>query len=90
MPRVGFQPTIPVFERARTFRVLDRAVTVIGWPRIGYCYCSAYVTQGTISCLVIHGAVWLADGYFHWSEEFRSSPFLSDTVLTFTDVLCFT
>jgi hypothetical protein len=30
MPRVGFKPTIPVFERAKTFHALDRAATVIG------------------------------------------------------------
>jgi hypothetical protein len=30
MPRVGFEPMIPVFERAKTVHVLDRAVTVIG------------------------------------------------------------
>jgi hypothetical protein len=30
MPRVGFEPTIPVFERAKTVHVLDRAATVIG------------------------------------------------------------
>jgi hypothetical protein len=30
MPLVGFDPTIPVFERAKTFHVLDRAATVIG------------------------------------------------------------
>jgi hypothetical protein len=30
MPRVGFEPTIPVFERAKTVHALDRAVTVIG------------------------------------------------------------
>jgi hypothetical protein len=30
MPRVGFEPTIPVFERAKTFHALDRANTVIG------------------------------------------------------------
>jgi hypothetical protein len=29
MPRVEFEPTIPVFERARTVNALDRAVTVI-------------------------------------------------------------
>jgi hypothetical protein len=29
MPRVGLEPTIPVSERAKTFRVLDRAATVI-------------------------------------------------------------
>jgi hypothetical protein len=30
MPRVGFEPTIPVFARAKTVHALDRAVTVIG------------------------------------------------------------
>jgi hypothetical protein len=29
MPRVGFAPTIPVFERVKTFRALDQAATVI-------------------------------------------------------------
>jgi hypothetical protein len=30
MPWVGFEPTIPVFERAKTFHALDRASTVNG------------------------------------------------------------
>jgi hypothetical protein len=30
MPRVGFEPTIPVFERAKTVHALGRAATVIG------------------------------------------------------------
>jgi hypothetical protein len=30
MPRVGFEPTIPVFERAKTFDALERAATVVG------------------------------------------------------------
>jgi hypothetical protein len=30
MPRVGFEPTIPAFERAKTVHALDRAATVIG------------------------------------------------------------
>jgi hypothetical protein len=30
MPRVGFEPTIPVFQRAKVFRALERTVTVIG------------------------------------------------------------
>jgi hypothetical protein len=30
MPEVGFEPTIPVFEQAKTVHALDRAVTVIG------------------------------------------------------------
>jgi hypothetical protein len=31
IPRVGFEPTIPVFERATTVHDLDRAATVIVW-----------------------------------------------------------
>jgi hypothetical protein len=30
MPRVGFEPTIPVFERAKKFHALDGAAIVIG------------------------------------------------------------
>jgi hypothetical protein len=30
MPRVGFEPTTPVFERAKTVHALYRAGTVIG------------------------------------------------------------
>jgi hypothetical protein len=30
MPQVGFKPTIPVFERAKSFLALDSAATVIG------------------------------------------------------------
>jgi hypothetical protein len=30
MPQVGFEPTIPVFERVKTVHALDRAATVIG------------------------------------------------------------
>jgi hypothetical protein len=30
MPRVEFEPMIPVFERAKTVHALDRAATVIG------------------------------------------------------------
>jgi hypothetical protein len=30
MPQMGFEPTIPVFERAKTVHALDRAVTVLG------------------------------------------------------------
>jgi hypothetical protein len=29
MPRVGFEPTIPVFERAKGVHVLDRAATLV-------------------------------------------------------------
>jgi hypothetical protein len=30
MPRVGFEPTIPLFERANIFHALNRTVIVIG------------------------------------------------------------
>jgi hypothetical protein len=30
MSQVGFEPMIPVFKRAKSFYVLDRATTVIG------------------------------------------------------------
>jgi hypothetical protein len=30
MPRVGFEPTIPVFERAKIVHALYRAATVLG------------------------------------------------------------
>jgi hypothetical protein len=33
MPRVGLEPTIPVFERAKTVHALDRAATVIGFEK---------------------------------------------------------
>jgi hypothetical protein len=36
MPRVGFEPTIPVFERAKMVHTLDRATTVIGEVIIMY------------------------------------------------------
>jgi hypothetical protein len=31
MPRVGFKPMTPVFERMQMVHALDRAVTVIGY-----------------------------------------------------------
>jgi hypothetical protein len=36
MPRVGFEPTIPVFEGAKTVHALDRAVTVFGISEYTY------------------------------------------------------
>jgi hypothetical protein len=36
MPLVGFEPTIPAFEREKTVHALDRAATVIG-PRRDLC-----------------------------------------------------
>jgi hypothetical protein len=36
MPRLGFEPTTPVFERVKTVHSLDRAPTLIGYCNI-YC-----------------------------------------------------
>jgi hypothetical protein len=33
MPRVGYEPTTPVFEREKTVHALDRATTVIDSER---------------------------------------------------------
>jgi hypothetical protein len=50
MPRVGFEHTIPVFERAKTFRALDRGATVIGQlPTFSWLFNDA-VSIETIHC----------------------------------------
>jgi hypothetical protein len=36
MPRIGFEPTIPVFEWAKTVHAVDREATVIGFFVIKY------------------------------------------------------
>jgi hypothetical protein len=41
MPRVGFKLAIPMFERAKTFRALDGAATVIG---LLWRHCAPYHT----------------------------------------------
>jgi hypothetical protein len=33
MPQVGFEPTIPMFQRAKTVYALDRGATLMGQPR---------------------------------------------------------
>jgi hypothetical protein len=38
MFRMGFEHTIPVFERANMVHALDRAATVIGWEATYYTY----------------------------------------------------
>jgi hypothetical protein len=34
MLQVGYEPTTPVFERAKTVHASGRAVTVVGWEMI--------------------------------------------------------
>jgi hypothetical protein len=52
MPWVGFEPTIPAFERANTVHALDRAAAVIGCDADSYIIIrnTIYVqTNGSIS-----------------------------------------
>jgi hypothetical protein len=46
MPSVGFEPTIPAFERTKTVHVLDRAATVIGLP--------AFTSRNNFLILIVH------------------------------------
>jgi hypothetical protein len=42
MPRLGFEPTFPVFEWAKTVNALDVAATVIGYMRLTVMQKSAF------------------------------------------------
>jgi hypothetical protein len=42
MPRVGFEPTIPAFERAKTVHAIDRPVSVIGKDAYVHVHLSKY------------------------------------------------
>jgi hypothetical protein len=44
MPRVEFQPMIPVFEREKAVHALDRAGPVIGTGFLLYCKLTVYVS----------------------------------------------
>jgi hypothetical protein len=46
MPRVGSEPTIPVFQRAQTVHALDRAATVIGIMIYIYIYAPYFKIGG--------------------------------------------
>jgi hypothetical protein len=62
MPWVGVEPTIPVFERAKTVHALDRAATVIGY----------WVT--TIRCIKIsQGGVYMQDRCVIISKELQTT-----------------
>jgi hypothetical protein len=49
MPRVGFEPAIPVFELAKTVHALDRAATLIG------CYAVICAYKFPSICAVANG-----------------------------------
>jgi hypothetical protein len=48
MPWVGFEPTIPVFERAKTVHALDREATVISYTYITFKLISLIVYSHTL------------------------------------------
>jgi hypothetical protein len=43
MPRVGFEATIPVFEREKTVHASDRAATVIEKLCVNLCYVDSHI-----------------------------------------------
>jgi hypothetical protein len=53
MPKVGFEPTTPVLERAKTVHVLDHAVTVIGMDHM-YTYIKQMVKFKEINFNINH------------------------------------
>jgi hypothetical protein len=55
MPRVGFEPTIPVFERAKTVHGFDAAATVIGYGLITLMLIKHGIMLPTLICL--HGVL---------------------------------
>jgi hypothetical protein len=53
VPRVGFEPTIPVFQRAKTFRAIDRAATLTGPSQIkrrSQNYASLWSRTSSLTC----------------------------------------
>jgi hypothetical protein len=56
MPWVGFEPMIPVFERAKTFHVLDRMAPVIG--------INLYRVTQIVTCIIIQNSYCLTFSSF--------------------------
>jgi hypothetical protein len=67
MPRVRFEPTIPVFQRAKTVHALGHAATVVGvMPYI------TFENRVRLSLMfVLNGCVWSPSRFF---EERATSP----------------
>jgi hypothetical protein len=59
---VGFEPTIPAFEKAKTVHALDRAATLIGtqYPSIrnSHATCSIFITRFTVSVMKYCHSQW--------------------------------
>jgi hypothetical protein len=51
MPRAGFEPTTPVFERAKTGHALDRPATVSG------CAVKIYYTETNVLLIELNSLI---------------------------------
>jgi hypothetical protein len=49
MPRLGFEPTTPVFERSKAVLAVDRAASVIGSRCYGN---SKFITYAVFLCMI--------------------------------------
>jgi hypothetical protein len=65
MPQVGFEPTIPVFKRAKTVHDFDRPATVVG--RYGHTFPNMWVRKNITP-------------YYSWNEQPYSLSCSSGTV----------
>jgi hypothetical protein len=77
MPLVGFKPTVPACERAKTVHALDRSATVTGSWSIGLSYI-AFLTK---CCQKITRFYTVTDGSVIWMlhevvEEYGCNPWL--------------
>jgi hypothetical protein len=54
VPWVGFEPTIPVFKRAKTFNALNRAATVIGGLNIHHPSNTIWDNSNILEAYLIH------------------------------------
>jgi hypothetical protein len=87
MLRVGFEPMIPAFERAKTVHALDRAATVFGvplvYPYIFFCNILDFLEKRLLQAIcmlhvtVIYIYLGLATNFLLWlAHLFCISPVL--------------
>jgi hypothetical protein len=87
MPRVGFDPTIPVSERAKKFHALQCAATVIGssyiWIINSYSVTKASQSSSNASAVQFDGP-WFKTAHFGNLEFISKSPLSWHPNFTFT------
>jgi hypothetical protein len=75
MPRVGFEPSTLVFERAKTVHVSHRTATVIGHRDFYSCLISGEVVSGSNPCqdtvltMVLHGFLLVSSNKWRSNTE---------------------